>query len=141
MSVDTKPVKDGFDEVALSGLINHVKEKPEAGKTVWKAQTTWLGGFKSQAQIRDFTVAMDEPTALGGSNTAPNMVEMVLGAYGCCLTTGYAANAAMLESPPTKGINLATSASSCLWPSGPTIKPSPPPTTWSPVTPPPPPAT
>jgi uncharacterized OsmC-like protein len=95
MSVDTKPAKDGFDEAALSGLINHIKGKPEAGKTVWKAQTTWLGGFKSQAQIRDFTVSMDEPTALGGSNTAPNMVEMVLGAYGCCLTTGYAANAAM----------------------------------------------
>lgn len=84
-----------FDQVALSGLINHVKNKPEAGKTVWRAETEWAGGFKSQARIRDFTVSMDEPTALGGSNTAPNMVEVVLGAYGCCLTTGYAANAAL----------------------------------------------
>ena len=38
---------------------------------------------------------MDEPSALGGSDTAPNMVEMVLGAYGCCLTTGYVMNAAL----------------------------------------------
>ena len=37
---------------------------------------------------------MDEPTVLGGSDTAPNMVEVVLGAYGCCLTTGYVLNAA-----------------------------------------------
>ena len=55
-----------------------------------------LGGFRSQTQIRDFTVTMDEPTALGGSDTAPNMVEMVLGAYGCCLTTGYVMNAGLM---------------------------------------------
>jgi len=85
----------GFDQNALTGLMNYVKEKPEAGKTVWKAQTQWLGGFRSQAQIRNFTVAMDEPPPLGGTDTAPNMVEMVLGSYGCCLTTGYAMNAAL----------------------------------------------
>jgi uncharacterized OsmC-like protein len=54
-----------------------------------------VSGFRSQAQIRDFTIAMDEPPPLGGSNTAPNMVEMVLAAYGCCLTTGYVMNAAL----------------------------------------------
>jgi hypothetical protein len=32
---------------------------------------------------------------MGGSNSAPNMVEMVLGAYGCCLTTGYVMNASL----------------------------------------------
>lgn len=95
MSNSQAAPKAGFDEVALTGLISHVKEKPEAGKTVWKASTQWVGGFQSQAKIRDFTVTMDEPNALGGSNTGPNMVEMVLGAYGCCLTTGYAANAAL----------------------------------------------
>ena len=97
MADQTAPatVQAGFDQNALTGLMNHVKAKPEAGKTVWKAQTQWQGGFRSQAQIRNFTVAMDEPTPLGGSDTAPNMVEMVLGAYGCCLTTGYAMNAAL----------------------------------------------
>jgi uncharacterized OsmC-like protein len=89
------PVRATFDQETLVSFINHVKEKPESGKTVWKATTQWLGGFRSQAHIRDFTVAMDEPTQLGGSNVGPNMVEMILGAYGCCLTTGYAANAAL----------------------------------------------
>jgi uncharacterized OsmC-like protein len=37
---------------------------------------------------------MDEPVALGGTDTAPNMVENVLAAYGSCLTVGYAMNAA-----------------------------------------------
>ncbi|HMN29137.1 MAG TPA: OsmC family protein [Caldilineaceae bacterium] len=95
MTTEQQTERSTFDQAALAGLINYVKEKPEAGRTVWKANTNWLGGFRSQAQIRDFTVEMDEPTPLGGSNTAPNMVEIVLGAYGCCLTTGYAANAAL----------------------------------------------
>ena len=88
-------VEATFDRAALSGLMDVVKEEPPKGKTVWRASTKWMGGFRSQAQIRDFTVAMDEPAVLGGSDTAPNMVEMVLGAYGCCLTTGYAMNAAL----------------------------------------------
>lgn len=91
----TEVVEVGFDREKLTELIEHVKEKPEAGQTVWKAKTSWLGGFQSQAQIRDFTVTMDEPDALGGSDTSPNMVEMILGAYGCCLTTGYAMNAGL----------------------------------------------
>jgi uncharacterized OsmC-like protein len=83
----------GVDRTQLEGLIGAVTDKPDAGKTVWKATTAWKHGFQSQAQIRSFTVPMDEPTLLGGSDTAPNMVEMVLGAYGCCLTTGYVMNA------------------------------------------------
>lgn len=85
-----------FDKASLDGLIGAVEEKPVNGQTVWQASTNWLGGFRSQTQIRDFTVTMDEPTALGGTDTAPNMVEMVLGAYGCCLTTGYVMNAGLM---------------------------------------------
>jgi uncharacterized OsmC-like protein len=85
----------GFNQEQLEGLIGHVKEKPAAGQTVWQARTQWLGGFQSQANIRDFQIKMDEPPPLGGSNTAPNMVEVVLGAYGCCLTTGYVMNAGL----------------------------------------------
>jgi uncharacterized OsmC-like protein len=97
---ETKTVSLGFDQQQLEGLMGHVRQTPEAGQTVWSANTRWLGGFRSQAQIRDFTIDMDEPPPLGGSNTAPNMVEVVLGAYGCCLTTGYVMNAGL------KGIKL-----------------------------------
>ncbi|HEY3079087.1 MAG TPA: OsmC family protein [Chloroflexota bacterium] len=90
----------GFDQEQLEGLIGAVKDAPERGQTVWKATTSWLGGFASQAQIRDFTVRMDEPPPLGGADSGPNMVEVVLGAYGCCLTTGYVMNAGL------KGIKL-----------------------------------
>lgn len=87
----------GFNLSQLQGLIDTIKAQPEAGKTVWHASTKWQkgSGFQSTAYIRDFSIKMDEPPPLGGSNTAPNMVEVVLGAYGCCLTTGYVMNAAL----------------------------------------------
>ncbi|MDN5860029.1 MAG: OsmC family protein, partial [Pseudonocardia sp.] len=86
----------GFDKAKLAGLINKVKEEPEVGQTVWTANTSWKGGFRSEANIRTHTVPMDEPEQLGGSDTGPNMVETVLGAYGCCLTTGFVANAGLM---------------------------------------------
>jgi uncharacterized OsmC-like protein len=85
----------GIDTTQLQTLISAVQADPQTGKTVWRATTAWQHGFQSQATIRNFTVPMDEPTMLGGSDTAPNMVEMVLAAYGCCLTTGYVLQAAL----------------------------------------------
>ncbi|HEV8633450.1 MAG TPA: OsmC family protein [Chloroflexota bacterium] len=95
MADTTTRVDLGFDQDQLQGLIGAVKEKPERGQTVWTATTRWLSGFASEARIREFTIRMDEPPPLGGGNTAPNMVEVVLGAYGSCLTTGYVMNAGL----------------------------------------------
>ncbi len=85
-----------FDAARLASLIEHIQANPSAAKTVWKAETEWKKGLRSEARIRTHTVPMDEPEQLGGTDTAPNMVEVVLGAYGCCLTTGLVANAAMM---------------------------------------------
>lgn len=107
----------GFNREQLESVVDAIKNNPEVGKTVWKATTQWREGFRSEATIpRDgspaaatpgpsHTVPMDEPTLLGGSDTAPNMVEMVLGAYGCCLTTGFVANAA-LRGIKLDGVNI-----------------------------------
>lgn len=88
----------GFDLGQLQNLVSAVKADAANGKTVWEVDTSWKGGFKSEANIKSYgrshTIRMDEPSALGGTDTAPNMVEVVLGAYGCCLTTGYVMNAA-----------------------------------------------
>jgi uncharacterized OsmC-like protein len=89
-----------FDEQVFDGLVEAVQHDPAVGQTKWSAATRWYGGFKSEATIRGFRIGMDEPESLGGTNTGPNMVEVVLGALGCCLTTGYAANA------KKRGINL-----------------------------------
>ena len=69
----------GFDKDRLAGFSKRVQDDPAAGGTVWTATTHWQHGFKSEAHIRSHRVRMDEPTELGGSDTAPNMVEVVLG--------------------------------------------------------------
>jgi len=79
---------------AVGALIGKIKEQPSAAATTWSAQVRWTGAFRSEATIRGFApVASDEPKGLGGSDSAPNPVEQLLGALGNCLAVGYAANA------------------------------------------------
>ena len=82
------------DIEAVAGLAGHITEDPQAADTTWSAQVRWAGGFRSEATIRDFQpTPSDEPTGLGGTDTAPNPVEQLLAALGSCLAVGYAANA------------------------------------------------
>lgn len=86
---------NGLEVDNLVKVVEAVKQKWETGKTVWKASATWKGGFKVETCSRDFTLMVDEPEMLCGTNTAANPVEMVLQAYGACLSIGYAMNAAV----------------------------------------------
>lgn len=94
------PVINGLKTEDLVNVVETVKGNWQTGKTVWKANTTWKGGFKVQTCSRDFTLLADEPEMLCGTNAAANPVEMVLQAYGACLSIGYAMNAAV------RGINI-----------------------------------
>ncbi|MBN8217432.1 MAG: OsmC family protein [Spirochaetes bacterium] len=79
---------------SVVSLIQKVQSKPEVAKTNWKASVQWKGAFQSEAKVRDFApVKSDEPTSLGGGDSAANPVEQLLGALGNCLAVGYAANA------------------------------------------------
>lgn len=79
---------------AVAGLANKIQESPEVANSTWNATVTWEGGFRSTSKVRDFDpVGSDEPAALGGTDTAANPVEQLLGALGNCLAVGYAANA------------------------------------------------
>ncbi len=86
---------------AVGALVGAIDEEPTNAETLWKAEVTWKGGFASEARIREFApIPSDEPLGLGGTDTAPNPVEQLLGALGNCLAVGYAANAT------TAGIEL-----------------------------------
>jgi len=91
----TMAVINGLEVDNLVKVVEAVKQKWEMGKTVWKASTTWKGGFRVETCSRDFTLLVDEPEMLCGTNTAANPVELVLQAYGACLSIGYAMNAAV----------------------------------------------
>ncbi|MDA8239308.1 MAG: hypothetical protein M0Z67_02930 [Nitrospiraceae bacterium] len=79
-------VVNGLDTEKLMKVVETVKQNWETGRTVWKASTTWKGGFKVETCSREFTLTADEPEMLCGTNSAANPVEMVLQAYGACLS-------------------------------------------------------
>ena len=79
---------------AVSALVEAIKAEPERANTTWAASVTWDGGFQTTTAIRDFPpYATDEPRGLGGTDSAPNPVEQLMGARRSCRAIGYAANA------------------------------------------------
>ncbi len=51
----------------------------------YKAQLRKKGGFESEAKVRDFSITIDEPEKLGGTNKGPNPLEVLLASLGGCL--------------------------------------------------------
>lgn len=88
-------VINGLEVDNLVKVVEAVKQKWETGRTIWKASAIWKDGFRVETCSRDFKLLADEPEMLCGTNTAANPVEMVLQAYGACLSIGYAMNAAV----------------------------------------------
>ena len=94
MTTSTITLND-VDIAAVGALADAITTDPAKARTTWSASVSWDGGFHTTTSIRDFApIATDEPEGLGGTDTAPNPVEQLLGALGSCLAIGYAANAA-----------------------------------------------
>jgi len=97
--------KRGLDEMSnpstteipldtLQQTIDAVLEDPKAGATSWQVATRWTGGLRTHATIRQFSLDFDEPEPVAGGDSTASPHEIVLAAYGACLTVGYALNAA-----------------------------------------------
>jgi len=85
----------------LQGLVGALRADPEKRKTTWRSRVEWQGGFRNEFRSREHApFAADEPALLGGTDSAPNPAELLLGAVGTCLSIGYALNAA------ARGIDL-----------------------------------
>lgn len=99
---------NGVDVSALEGAIEAISDDSDVGMFTFRAETDWQDSLKCVTAIdefdqagetirsRTFTLDGDEPEQILGERTAPNAVEMLLGALGSCLTVGYAANAAAM---------------------------------------------
>ncbi|HHN63955.1 MAG TPA: OsmC family peroxiredoxin [Nitrospirae bacterium] len=77
---------NSLDEVKIKNIVAGLKKNPDLGKTVTKAKSTWKGGFKIETCVKDFKILCDEPCALGGTNSAPNPMTLLLSSYGACLS-------------------------------------------------------
>jgi uncharacterized OsmC-like protein len=97
---------NGINVDDLFGLIEGVRREPAKAKTNWHVTTTWQGQTRSRSQVRGFAIGgeqvprrfsidIDEPCELGGSNRFANPQEHLIAALNACMTVGYVAQCAV----------------------------------------------
>ncbi len=75
-------------------FVRQVQEDPEKGKFRFTAKTLWEGGTITRTVARDRVIVADEPEALGGQDSAPDPVELLLAALTSCVSIGLVTQAA-----------------------------------------------
>jgi hypothetical protein len=106
-------VVNGINVDDLFALIDSVKRDAAKGKTNWRVATTWQGQTRSRAQVegfgiggervpRRFSIDIDEPCELGGTNRFANPQEHLLAALNACMTVGYVAAVRSARHHPRK---------------------------------------
>ncbi|MEQ9096443.1 MAG: OsmC family protein [Phycisphaerales bacterium] len=98
---------NGIDLEQLRGAISAIEADAAAGQTRWNVRSQWMGGTRSDHQVegfeiggqfvrRPFTIKIDEPHELTGSNEYANPQEHLLAAMNACMMVGYAAVAGLM---------------------------------------------
>jgi putative redox protein len=68
-------------------------------KAFFSVESRQVENLRSEARIRQFSLTVDEPPSLGGSDAGPNPVELVLAALATCQEITYRAYATALGIP------------------------------------------
>jgi uncharacterized OsmC-like protein len=90
----TEILPNGVNVPAVVAFAQQLQTDAPSEGTPFHAQVVWRGGFRNEIHVRDLPPTYaDEPEILGGTNTASNPVEQILGALGSCLAIGYTAGA------------------------------------------------
>jgi len=98
---------NGIDTGALRGAIEAIVENPASGQTRWSVRSEWKGGTRTDHHIaayeiggehieRPFTLRIDQPHELHGTNEYANPQEFLLSAVNACMMIGYAAVGALM---------------------------------------------
>lgn len=93
---------NGINTEALRGAIDAITQDPSKGATHWQVTSHWRGGTRSDARVsaceiggqriaKDFTIRVDEPLELCGTNQFANPQEYLLAALNACMIVGYTA--------------------------------------------------
>jgi uncharacterized OsmC-like protein len=104
--VKAPTIVNGLNVDELFALIERVKSEPAKAKTQWRVATTWQGQTRSRSEVegfgiggdvvpRHFSIDVDEPSELGGSNRFANPQEYLIAALNACMTVGYVAQCAV----------------------------------------------
>jgi uncharacterized OsmC-like protein len=104
-------VVNGINLDELKALVASIEADSSRAKTSWRVATTWQGQTRSRAEVtgfgfggeyvdRRFSIDVDEPVELGGTNCFANPQEYLLAALNACIMVGYVAQCAV------RGISL-----------------------------------
>ena len=87
----------------LGSVIEQVRtdlgNAPEPPIATFSASTSLVDEYRTAVTIRDFSFEVDEPPLIGGTDTGPTPVELVLAALGTCQEIVYATYARVLGIP------------------------------------------
>ena len=76
-----------------------LRANPDHALATFSANSRQVEGLRSETKIRQFSLTIDEPPTLGGTDTGPNPVELVLAALATCQEITYRAYATALGIP------------------------------------------
>jgi Predicted redox protein, regulator of disulfide bond formation len=107
------------DIQAMQALADQIRADPACGMATFRAKTTWENRFRSRSRVTsqsldgsvrncDFTIASDAPREFGGSDSAPNPLELLLAAVNACLICGYVLDA-MFQDITIESLEVETS--------------------------------
>jgi uncharacterized OsmC-like protein len=96
------PTLNGIDVSQLRGAIEAISRDPAKGMTHWEVTSHWLGGTRSDTRVsrctiggeqipRNFSIKIDEPLQLCGTNRHANPQEYLLASLNACMIVGYSA--------------------------------------------------
>ncbi|MEO0650480.1 MAG: OsmC family protein [Planctomycetota bacterium] len=91
---------NGLDLDALEQSIAAIDADPKEGRMAFNVVTRWAGKTRSESRPtaitlggqrleRDFEIAADEPSELGGENSAANPQELLMSALNACMLASY----------------------------------------------------
>ncbi len=103
---DEPTIVNGINVDDIYALIEEVQTDPAKAQTNWRVTSTWQGQTRSRAEIkgfgfggehiaREFTLEIDEPVELGGTNACANPQEYLLAALNACMLVGYVSQCAV----------------------------------------------
>ena len=75
------------------------KADAKSAKATFESSSRLQDGLRSEVTLRQHSLTVDEPAALGGTDKGPNPVELILASLGSCQEITYRAYATALDIP------------------------------------------